>query len=659
MAAAANIADKIQNDFLNCKICLNTFKQPKMLPCLHTYCQECLENLTRDGQRIRCPECRKVVNLSGGVSELQTNFHINGLLDIFQSAQTAEVTCDLCPAEQRKKNSAVVKCAGCSGHMCQTCGVKHRSAHPSHVLVNLAGASLGESDAERLVKQKICCQTHPKDKVCFYCSTCERAICFKCRSQSCSRHRQLGLVEAAEDKKATVRSLLERLGGDIQLLAQREGDLDEAMDKMKAVESSIISNIENALTQILNTLFKQGDTVKKTVSDHVKKQQEAFEAAKSKLQLQKEKAQGTKEFCARAVATSDAKAILCLPSIMEDQISALQALGSVDVSKPSPQVTVNKSIKEMISQRNLFNITFGEEPALGLQPSPLQKRTQANPPPAQPREWVIQKYYFDTNLDSDLYDPKLTGICTSHYRDIIIVDEQNSVLKVYANDGVFDMTISLDEDDDPCSVAACGDIIACSVKHRLHFLEMGGILVRKLLLRGSESTYPIAAYKDQYVAVSEGTLCSISLYDVYGHAIARVKPQGYDGIRFLFIAVNSEEEFIVSDCGKKCVVIFNRSAEVLTIIDESYVNGLQLALNPFSICVDRNDNIYVTEPSRILLFSPTGIFKDQLLNAADGLHKPRVITVDQDDNLIVSQGNGFVTVYNLHLDQSWGFQHCI
>ncbi|GCB80736.1 hypothetical protein scyTo_0023224 [Scyliorhinus torazame] len=630
-----------------------------MLPCLHTYCQECLETLSRNSQRIQCPECRKVVDVSGGVSGLQTNFHINGLLDIFQNAQKAEVICDLCPAERKNKNSAVVKCAGCAGHMCQPCGDRHRSAHPSHVLVNLAGATLGKSDTELLVKQKIYCQTHPKDKVCFYCSTCERAICFKCRSQSCSRHRQLGLVEAAEDKKATVRKLLERLGGDILLLAQREGDLDEAMGKMKAMESSIISNVENTLTEILNNLFKHGDTIKKMVSDHVQKQQEACEAAKSKLQLQKEKAQGTKEFCARAIATSDAKAILCLPSIVEDQISALQALGSVDVNRPSPQVTVNKSIKEMISQNNLFNITFGEGPALGLQLSPPQKRTQANLPPAQPREQAIQKYYFDTKLNYDTYDPKLTGICTSQYGDIIVADEQNSALKCYVNDGLFDLTISLDEDDDPCSVAVCGDIIACSANHRLHFLEMDGSFVRKLLLRGSESTYPIAAYEDEYVAVSEGSLCSISLYDVYGHAIARVKPQGYEGIRFLFIAVNSEEEFIVSDCGKKCVVIFNRSAEVLTIIDESYVNGLQLALNPFSVCVDRNDNIYVTEPSRILLFSPSGVFKDQLLSAADGLYKPRVITVDQGGNLIVSQGNGFVTVYNLNLDQSCGCQHWI
>ncbi|XP_041033853.1 E3 ubiquitin-protein ligase TRIM56-like [Carcharodon carcharias] len=655
MATSSTIADKIQNDFLNCKICLATFKQPKMLPCLHTYCLECLEDLTKDDKILKCPECREIVDLSGGISKLKTNFHINSLLDIFQSPEKKELTCSLCPPGHKGKNPAVVKCGGCSNYMCQACGDRHQSTHPTHMLVNLAGSSLDETDIEVMMRKKIYCQIHPNDRVSYYCNTCDCVICSKCYSYSCIKHQRLGLVEAAKAKKLTVRKLLERLGSDIQLHIQREGDLNEAMDKVKAIECSIISSIENTLTEVLNNLFKQGEAIKKTVSDYVKKQEESYAAAKSTLQLQKKKAQDTKEYCARVISTSDAKEILCLKSIIEDQISALQALSSLNVNKPSPKVTVNKSVKDMISQCHLFNITYGEEPVSESQQSPSRteqlKQTQAYLPIAQPKEKAIRKYFFDTNLDDDSYDPKLTGVSISGDGDIIVADEENSLLKCYLDNGLLKTTISLpDEDEDPCSVAVCDDIIACSAKNRLYLLEMDGSLVKKLFLRGSESVYPIAAYEDEYVAVSEGTLCSISLYDLNGYVVSRVKPQGYEGIRFLFIAINSEEEFIVSDCGKKCVVIFNRSEEIIAICNESCVNGLTVALNPFSVCVDGNDNIYVTEPSRILLFSPTGVFKDQLLSTADGLHKPRVIAIDQDDNLIITQGNGYVCVYELNLD---------
>ncbi|XP_067875912.1 E3 ubiquitin-protein ligase TRIM56-like [Heterodontus francisci] len=659
MATSSTIADKIQNDFLNCKICLNTFKHPKMLPCLHTYCQGCLENVISFDRKIRCPECREVVDLRDGVSKLKTNFHINSLLDIFQSPEKKEVMCSLCPPEWKSKNCAVVRCLGCTNYMCQSCGDGHRSAHPTHKIVDVSSSSPGESDAEMMMKQKICCQIHPKDPVSTYCKTCGRVICFKCSSRSCTKHKLLAMHAAAESMKPAAKKLIERLRTDIQSLAQQEDDLNEAMVRVKVTEHSVMSSIENTLTEVLNYLFKQGDAIKKTVSDYVKEQEELYKSAQSNLQLQKKKAQDTREFCERVITAGKAKEIVCIQSIIEDQINALQALSSLDVNKASPKLIVNKSIKDIISQTNLFSITFGEEPVPESQPTPTNtgklkypsETLQANAPIAQPKQRANYLYSFDTEIPSDEFEAKLTGVSISRNGDIIVVDEENSVLKCYQDGGILDKMITLpDEDEDPCSVAVCDDIIACSAKNRLYLLEMDGALVKKLFLRGSESVYPIAAFKDEYVAVSEGTLCSISLYNTDGHVVDRVKPLGYEGIRFLFIAINSDEEFIVSDCGKKCIIIFNRSGEIITVCNESYVNGVQSALNPFSVSVDRNDNIYVTEPSRILLFSPIGMFEEQLLSTADGLHRPRVITIDQNDNLIVTQGNGCVCVYYLTLD---------
>ena len=48
---------------LECAICLETFKEPKVLTCQHSYCKTCLERLvTADGRGnygITCPECRQ------------------------------------------------------------------------------------------------------------------------------------------------------------------------------------------------------------------------------------------------------------------------------------------------------------------------------------------------------------------------------------------------------------------------------------------------------------------------------------------------------------------------------------------------------------------------------------------------------------------------
>ena len=69
---------------LSCGICRETLKNPKFLPCFHTFCQECLQAMVRaadDPAPPRCPTCRAEVTLPpGGVPALQANFYLLPLL---------------------------------------------------------------------------------------------------------------------------------------------------------------------------------------------------------------------------------------------------------------------------------------------------------------------------------------------------------------------------------------------------------------------------------------------------------------------------------------------------------------------------------------------------------------------------------------------------
>ena len=55
------------NKQLRCAVCLAQFKEPKILPCLHTYCKECLAKLLKKkgpDHVITHPECRQDVKVS-------------------------------------------------------------------------------------------------------------------------------------------------------------------------------------------------------------------------------------------------------------------------------------------------------------------------------------------------------------------------------------------------------------------------------------------------------------------------------------------------------------------------------------------------------------------------------------------------------------------
>ncbi|KAJ8313665.1 hypothetical protein KUTeg_008226 [Tegillarca granosa] len=70
--------DDIQK-LLQCSICLDRFKQPTLLPCQHTFCQEpCLEGLVRGySLNLKCPECRAEHRLPyNGVAGFPNNLTI-------------------------------------------------------------------------------------------------------------------------------------------------------------------------------------------------------------------------------------------------------------------------------------------------------------------------------------------------------------------------------------------------------------------------------------------------------------------------------------------------------------------------------------------------------------------------------------------------------
>ena len=72
------------SNLTECSLCLHAYERPRSLPCLHGFCQACLqEHLDKNGKpdgTVDCPNCRKVATIPlGGVGEFPLNFHLNQL----------------------------------------------------------------------------------------------------------------------------------------------------------------------------------------------------------------------------------------------------------------------------------------------------------------------------------------------------------------------------------------------------------------------------------------------------------------------------------------------------------------------------------------------------------------------------------------------------
>ena len=76
-----------------CPLCLDTLTIPKILPCLHTFCLDCLTshyNATNSQRLVfipifKCPECRSTCYVSSDLSQLPTDFRLSSILELIKS----------------------------------------------------------------------------------------------------------------------------------------------------------------------------------------------------------------------------------------------------------------------------------------------------------------------------------------------------------------------------------------------------------------------------------------------------------------------------------------------------------------------------------------------------------------------------------------------
>ena len=120
---------------LTCPVCLDLYTNPKILPCLHSFCQECLEGLPQareargDTYYLSCPTCRQRTEVPReGVRAFPVAFHLNNLKEIRQSLKKKgsdphQVTC----IDHDKPLDGF--CETCKTVICFHCAVRTHEGH--------------------------------------------------------------------------------------------------------------------------------------------------------------------------------------------------------------------------------------------------------------------------------------------------------------------------------------------------------------------------------------------------------------------------------------------------------------------------------------------------------------------------------------------------
>ncbi|XP_071808376.1 uncharacterized protein [Asterias amurensis] len=280
-AEVAAVLSKISKSHLECVICHERYHEPKILECLHNFCERCLatyQKSTEDPSIIKCPVCRKTMTFAPGtdiVASLKTNFHLVSMVEDFTLQEKltqpkAKVICELCTDQQKAKS----RCMDCPFFLCTSCQAIHQriSATAGHCIVPLDTLRSGKVSLRSKAQDEPPCDKHRGEKKRFYCLTCNQLICRDCTvvDHRESTHEFISLDEAADRFRKNTKELIQKFEENLAAYLEASTELAKMTTDL---ESSVLSTrqlVTNQAAEEESKIAKREDNFSKDIAKRQK-----------------------------------------------------------------------------------------------------------------------------------------------------------------------------------------------------------------------------------------------------------------------------------------------------------------------------------------------------------------------------------------------------
>ena len=310
---------------ITCPVCQEHFHDPKVLPCLHYYCKECIRQLAvRAGSSspFSCPECRRETVLpQNDADQLPTAFFVNRIKELRIKMEKArgkvEVICEMC---SRAKGEAF--CRQCAEFICSDCVRSHRymKVFASHKVVTLQ--ELKEGGGKEITLKEApspMCKDHD-EQLKIFCFDCNCLVCRDCVIRDHAGHMFEFVKKSAPQCKKTIKENVAPLKNIQANISAATREIEMVEGEISEHHKAITGTIEQSFKQLHEILYKREKQLLDRAYDLKQQKLDALGAQKKGFTLVTSEIQGVVEFVERSVENATDEEFMSLQQHIQQQI---------------------------------------------------------------------------------------------------------------------------------------------------------------------------------------------------------------------------------------------------------------------------------------------------------------------------------------------------
>ncbi|XP_068570803.1 tripartite motif-containing protein 3-like isoform X2 [Cebidichthys violaceus] len=582
------VVRQIDKQFLVCSICLDHYHNPKVLPCLHTFCEKCLQNyIPPQSLTLSCPVCRQTSILpEKGVAALQNNFFITNLMEVLQ------------------RDPECSRPEACN------------------VLESASAAS---------ACQPLSCPNHEGKVMEFYCESCETAMCLECTEGEHREHVTVPLRDVLEQHKSALKNQLDAVRNRLPQLTAAIELVNEISKQLTERKNEAVTEISNTFDELEKALHQRKTALITEVENICSTKQKVLQAQLTSLLQGKENIQSSCNFTEQALSHGSATEVLLVQKQMGERVSALAR--HTFPEHPHENGHLECQVETDGLRRSIQNLgvlittgTVGHTSVAtgeGLRHALVGQHTTVTVTTKDKDGELVKTG--NAALRAEIISAD--GVCT----EAEVADNKNGTYEVgytIRSEGEFAFSLLLYEQPvrgSPFRLRAVkpSDVLQSpdDVKRRVKSPSGGGGHVRQKAVRRPSSMYSTTKKKEN---------------PIEDELIYRVGTRGRDKGEFTNlqgISTSSNGRIVVADSNNQCIQVFSNDGQFKMRFGVRGRSPGQLQ-RPTGVTVDVNGDIIVADYDNrwISIFSSDGKFKSKI--GAGRLMGPKGVAVDKNGHII-------------------------